>query len=142
MSPAVSPGALSLAHWSYAAMLAFCLAGTLPLHVYYGLSVLRQARRLLLAMLPVACLFVAWDVTATSAGQWRFDPAQTLPPRVAGLPLEEYAFFLVIPLAGILTYEAVGVALRRHGDRLDRHTAPGDRHAALEDRQGEGTRSP
>ena len=48
---------------------------------------------------------------------WHFDPAQTMAVRVAGLPLEEYAFFLVIPLAGILTYEAVGVARERHRRR-------------------------
>jgi hypothetical protein len=33
--------------------------------------------------------------------------------RLLGLPLEEYAFFVVIPLAGILTYEAVAVARSR-----------------------------
>ena len=73
---------------AYAVMLAFCLAGTLPLDWYYRLGVLRQARRLALAVLPVALLFLAWDVAATAAGHWRFDPGQTLPPRVLGLPLE------------------------------------------------------
>jgi hypothetical protein len=33
--------------------------------------------------------------------------------RLWGLPLEEYAFFLVIPLAGILTFEAVTVVRER-----------------------------
>jgi hypothetical protein len=33
--------------------------------------------------------------------------------RFFGLPLEELAFFVVIPLAGLLTYEAVGVVIRR-----------------------------
>lgn len=97
-------------HASYAAMLAFVLAGSLPLHWFYHLSVLRQPLRLLAAIVPVAVLFLAWDLMATAAGQWRFDPAQTFAARLWGLPLEEYAFFVVIPLAGILTYEAVGVA--------------------------------
>lgn len=96
----------------YAAMLAFVLAGTVPLHRVFGLSVLRQRRRLALAVLPVAAIFVGWDVLATRAGHWAFDPSQTLPARVAGLPVEEWLFFLVIPLAGILTYEAVRVVLR------------------------------
>ena len=100
-------------HAAYAAMLAFCLAGTLPLSWYYRLGVLRQVRRLAVAILPVALVFAAWDVAATAAGHWRFDPAQTLPPRVLGLPLEELAFFVVIPLAGILTYEAVTEVRRR-----------------------------
>jgi lycopene cyclase domain-containing protein len=108
---------MTLRHGAYAAMLLFVLAGCLPLHRVYGLSVLRQPRRLALAVLPVAVVFAAWDVAATAAGHWHFDPAQTLAVRVAGLPLEEYAFFVVIPLAGILTYEAVGVARERYRRR-------------------------
>lgn len=107
---------MGLRHLAYAAMLAFCLLGTLPLTWYYRLGVLRQVGRLALAILPAGALFVVWDVAATAAGHWRFDPAQTLAPRVAGLPLEEITFFVVIPLAGILTYEAVG-AVRRGGLR-------------------------
>jgi lycopene cyclase domain-containing protein len=91
-------------------MLAFVLFGTLPLHRFYRLSVLRQPVRLLIAIVPVAVLFVSWDLMATATGHWRFDPAQTLAVRLWGLPLEEYAFFVVIPLAAILTYEAVAVA--------------------------------
>ena len=94
-------------HLSYAAMLAFVLLGTLPLHRCYRLRVFRQPLRLLVAIVPVAALFVAWDLMATSAGHWRFDPAQTFAGRLWGLPLEEYAFFVVVPLAGILTFEAV-----------------------------------
>jgi lycopene cyclase domain-containing protein len=96
-------------------MLAFVLVGTLPLHRFYHLSVLRQPLRLFAAIVPVALLFIAWDLVATAAGHWYFDPAQTFAVRLWGLPLEEYAFFLVIPLAGILTFEAVTVAgARRH----------------------------
>ena len=102
-------------HASYVAMLAFVLIGILPLHRYYRLDVLRQPLRLLAAIVPAAALFVVWDLAATAAGQWHFDPAQTFAARLWGLPLEEYAFFVVIPLAGILTFEAVAVArsLRR-----------------------------
>jgi lycopene cyclase domain-containing protein len=102
-------------HASYAAMLAFVLAGTLPLNWVYHLSVLRQPLRLLLAIVPVTVIFLVWDLMATAAARWRFDPAQTFGWRLWGLPLEEYAFFVVIPLAGILTYEAVGVVRSRRG---------------------------
>jgi lycopene cyclase domain-containing protein len=100
-------------HASYVVMLALVLIGTLPLHRYYRLSVLRQPLRLLAAIVPAAALFVVWDLAATAAGQWHFDPAQTFAARLWGLPLEEYAFFVVIPLAGILTFEAVAVARSR-----------------------------
>ncbi len=94
-------------------MLAFVLIGTLPLHRYYHLSVLRQPLRLLMAIAPVAVVFIAWDLLATASGHWQFDPAQTFAMRLWGLPLEEYAFFVVIPLAGILTFEAVAVVRAR-----------------------------
>ena len=109
---------MSLPHWSYVAMLAFCLAGTLPLIPAFRLRVLQQPRRLLLTILAAGAPLLVWDLHATAVGHWRFDQAQTLPWRVAGLPLEEIAFFVVIPLAAVLTYEAVRAARRR--DRAGR----------------------
>lgn len=104
---------MSLSHWAYVAMLAFCLAGTLPLVPAFRLSVLRQPRRLLLTALLAGTPFLVWDLYATHTGHWWFDADQTLPPRVAGLPLEEVAFFVVIPVVSVLTFEAVKVARRR-----------------------------
>ncbi len=105
---------MSLPHWAYAAMLAFCLAGTLPLIPVFRLQVLRQPRRLLLTVLAAGTPFLVWDLLATRAGHWRFDESQTLRWRVAGVPLEEVAFFVVIPVVAVLTYEAVRV-VRRSG---------------------------
>ena len=73
----------------------------------FRLRVLRQPGRLLLTIVAAGAPFLVWDLYAVHAGHWRFDAAQTLPWRVAGLPLEEIAFFVVIPLATVLTYEAV-----------------------------------
>ncbi|MEO3939117.1 lycopene cyclase domain-containing protein [Dermatophilaceae bacterium Soc4.6] len=117
-------------HLAYAAMLAFVLVGTLPLHRVFDLDLAHQVRRVALSVLPVAVVFVGWDVAATAAGHWSFDPAQVLPLRVLGLPLEELSFFVVVPLAGLLTYEAVGAVLRaggvgsavRRGTRDDRRS--------------------
>jgi lycopene cyclase domain-containing protein len=109
---------MSLLHWAYVAMLVFCLAGTLPLVPALRLRVLRQPGRLLLTVVAAGTPFLVWDLYATHAGQWWFDAAQTLPWRVAGLPLEEIAFFVVIPLVSVLTYEAVRVS--RRPDRAGR----------------------
>src|SRR3712207_5405066 len=111
---------MTLQHWSYVAMLAFCLAGTLPLVPAFRLGVLRQPRRLALTVVAAGAPFLVWDLYATRAGHWEFDPAQTLPWRVGGLPLEEVAFFVVIPLVSVLTYEAVRVVRRRDGTRPSR----------------------
>ena len=109
---------MTLQHWSYVAMLAFCLVGTLPLVPAFRLRVFQQPKRLVLTVVAAGSPFVVWDLYATHVGHWRFDPAQTLPWRVAGLPLEEIAFFVVIPLVTVITYEAVGAA--RRADRAGR----------------------
>ena len=97
-------------HFAYVAMLAFCLVGTLPLELVLHVGVYRRVRRLALTIAPVLAVFVAWDLYAISRGHWQFDPAQTLGVVLpGGLPLDELLFFLVIPLAAVLTLEAVRV---------------------------------
>lgn len=98
-------------------MLVFCLLGTLPLVPAFRLRVLHQPRRLLLTILAAGTPFLLWDLWATHVGHWRFDQEQTLPWRVAGIPLEEVAFFVVIPLVAVLTFEAVKVVQGRGESR-------------------------
>ena len=98
---------MSLSNWSYVAMLAFCLLGTLPLVPAFRLRVLHQPRRLLATIALAGTPFLLWDLWATHAGHWWFDADQTLPPRIADLPLEEISFFVVIPLVSVLTFEGV-----------------------------------
>ncbi|NYD58285.1 lycopene cyclase domain-containing protein [Nocardioides marinisabuli] len=104
---------MSLLQLSYVAMLVFCLVGTLWLVPAFRLDVLRQPRRLALTVLAAGTPFLLWDLGATAAGHWHFDDEQTLPWRVAGLPLEEIAFFVVIPLVSVLTLEGVRAARPR-----------------------------
>ena len=115
---------MSPQHWSYVAMLAFCLVGTLPLVPAFRLRVLRQPARLLLTIVAAGSPFLVWDLYATRAGHWLFDAGQTLPWRVAGLPLEEIAFFVVIPLVSVLTYEAVLAVGRRDRSPRPRERRP------------------
>lgn len=102
----------------YLALMAGCLLVTLPLELVLGARVYRRPRRLVAAVLPVAAAFVLWDLVAIDRGHWWFNPERTtgimLP---GGLPLEELAFFLVIPICGLLTYEAVGICLARWRSR-------------------------
>lgn len=93
---------------AYAAMLAFVLVVTLPLELLLGARVYARWRRLALTVLCAGLPFLVWDVLATAAGHWRFDLDQTLGVVVPGdLPLEEVLFFVVIPIASVLTLEAV-----------------------------------
>ena len=95
-------------HLSYLLVLAGCLGAALWLEPVLKVNVLRRWRRLLLTLLPVAVVFVLWDLAAIAAGHWTFDPAQTtgilLP---GGLPVDEVLFFVVVPICAVLGFEAV-----------------------------------
>jgi lycopene cyclase domain-containing protein len=94
--------------------MAGCLAVTLPLEFAFRARVYRRPRRLLRAMALPVLLFLVWDAVAIARGSWWFSSRYTT-GWIAGLgvPVEELAFFLVIPLCALLTYESVSVVLGR-----------------------------
>lgn len=103
-----------MSHLVYLALLAACLAGTLPLELVLHVGVCRRWRRLAATVLHVLVVFGGWDVLAVHLGLWSYDGhylvGLTLPGR---LPLEELLFFVVVPVCAVLTYEAV-LARRPH----------------------------
>jgi lycopene cyclase domain-containing protein len=52
----------------------------------------------------VAIPFISWDVWFTAKGVWWFNADYTLGILIAGLPLEEWLFFIFIPFSCIFTY--------------------------------------
>lgn len=102
-----------LNQFAYLGVLAFILAATLPLELYLGVRVWRRPRRLALTVVPVVVVFVVWDLYAISRDHWFFDPEQTTGLVVLGiLPIEELLFFVVVPIAAVMTLEAVRVVRR------------------------------
>ena len=55
----------------------------------------------------VAVLFVAWDMAAVHAGHWRFNALYTLGLRIGGLPIEEWLFFVAVPLIAMSMWELI-----------------------------------
>ena len=89
-------------------MLIFTLCGSGWLEIVLKTGVLRRLKRAALSILPISFLFLIWDAYAIAKGHWFFDRAQML--GIVGpfrIPLEEYLFFIVVPLAAILTIEGV-----------------------------------
>jgi lycopene cyclase domain-containing protein len=97
--------------WQYLIVLGACLLITAPLEIF-GDGVYRQARRAAFAILPVAAVFVVWDAVAIAAHIWKYNPRYVsgieLP---ADIPVEELLFFIVVPLCGLFTYNAVDTIL-------------------------------
>lgn len=95
-------------HWSYMGMLIFTLIGSGWLEIVLKTGVLRRIKRAALSILPISILFLIWDAYAIARGHWFFDRSQML--GILGpfqIPLEEFLFFIVVPLAAILTIEGV-----------------------------------
>ena len=97
-----------MAKFAYLGVMLFTILGSVWLEVLLRTRVLRRGWRLVISILPVLVVFVVWDLYAIARGHWTFDPQRTtgvLFP--GGLPLEEVVFFVVVPLASVLTLEAV-----------------------------------
>lgn len=56
------------------------------------------------AAILVAVPFIIWDVFFTAKGVWWFNTDYTLGIVIAGLPLEEWLFFICIPFSCVFTY--------------------------------------
>jgi len=104
---------MTMDNWQYLLVLAACLVITAPLE-FFGAGVYRQPWRTAAAVLPVAMVFVVWDAIAIAARVWSYNPRFITGIELPGaMPIEELAFFVVIPLCGLLTYNAVNAILER-----------------------------
>jgi lycopene cyclase domain-containing protein len=60
----------------------------------------------------VAAVFLVWDGVAIAARVWKYNGQYItgieIPPHI---PIEEVLFFVIIPLCGLLTYNAVTTIL-------------------------------
>jgi lycopene cyclase domain-containing protein len=59
------------------------------------------------AIILSGIVFIAWDILFTSWGVWGFNPRYLCGLWIAGLPIEEWLFFICIPYACIFSYEAL-----------------------------------
>lgn len=100
----------------YLVVMGLCLLITLPLELLLGARVWRRPRRLLVAMAPLVLAYSIWDIALIAAGSWSYSEEKLtgilLPFE---MPLEELVFFIVVPICGLLTLEAVGNVLTALG---------------------------
>lgn len=106
-----------MGRWEYFAVLAGCLIVTSPLELVLGAHVYRRPVRLVRTLVLPLLVFYVWDAIAIHRHVWdfasRFTTGWHVPP---GVPLEEMAFFVIVPLCALLTFEAVDrLAGRRRG---------------------------
>lgn len=73
----------------------------------------KKWKYLLVATLIPLVFFVAWDAWFTERGVWWFNDNYILGPRLLGLPIEEWLFFVVVPYCSIFIYEVTKLYLPR-----------------------------
>lgn len=108
-----------MGHFGYLAMLAFTVVGSFWLEIFLKVGVLKRINKVIRALAPVAVAFIIWDAYAISKNHWHFDKRQIL--GMYGpfhIPLEEFLFFLIVPIAAIMTIEAVTKVRKDLGDEL------------------------
>jgi lycopene beta-cyclase len=94
--------------YQYLLLMVACLVVTLPLEFLFGARVWRRPRLLTMALVPTVAIFVLWDLLAIARDNWTFNPDYVTGRELPGnLPIEELVFFVVIPICGLLTLEAV-----------------------------------
>jgi lycopene cyclase domain-containing protein len=95
-------------NFSYLGVLLFIPVFSWWLEWAFAIRVLRSPARLGLTLLLVIPAFIMWDAYAIAEGHWFFDPNQmTGIFGPLGVPLEEYLFFVLVPIAAVLTWEGV-----------------------------------
>ena len=95
-------------------MLGFTVIGSFWLEVIFKVGVLRRIKRVALSIGPTAVLFLIWDYYAVTSGHRFLDKYQVVGIYgPSGIPLEEFLFFIIVPLAALMTIEAVR-AVKKH----------------------------
>ncbi|GIV31120.1 MAG: hypothetical protein KatS3mg029_0471 [Saprospiraceae bacterium] len=89
-----------------------CWSATLFFPLAYSfdsrISYFKSWPALFKATLPVAGIFILWDVIFTWREVWGFNERYLTGINLLGLPWEEWAFFIIIPFSCLFIYEALG----------------------------------
>lgn len=94
--------------FSYLAVLLFIFFTTLFLELILKARVWQKMKRLFLTVLPVLIAMTIWDWYAITESHWFFDKDLTTGSILFGfLPIEEFLFFIFVPIAALLSFEAV-----------------------------------
>lgn len=96
-------------HFTYLMVDVCCVLVPLLFSFHPRLRFYKEWKHFLLPCLLTAFFFLLWDALYTKLGVWGFDSRYVLGYFMAGMPMEEYLFFICIPFASIFSYHAFTV---------------------------------
>lgn len=93
--------------WLYLSLLFFSLIVPLSLSFDRKLQFYKSWKFLFPSIFAVALFYLVFDAYFTKIGVWGFNSLYHLNMPVAGLPLEEWLFFIAVPYACIFLHESL-----------------------------------
>jgi lycopene cyclase domain-containing protein len=91
-------------HFTYLFLNLITIAGPLALSFDKKVAFYKNLNQFIVAMLATSTLYILWDIWFTKINVWLFNPQFLYGNWFAGLPLEEYIFFIIIPYACLFIY--------------------------------------
>jgi lycopene cyclase domain-containing protein len=91
--------------WEYSFYMFAVIFGTIVLNLLFKLKPIKKIKTVFLSILPVAVLFVLWDILAAYRGHWSFNMEHMLGLVIINQPLEEVVFFFAVPFYYITIWE-------------------------------------
>ena len=93
--------------WLYSSLLFFSLIVPFALSFDRKLQFYKSWKFLFPSIFAVAFFYLAFDIYFTKIGVWGFNTQYHLNLLVAGLPLEEWLFFIVVPYSCVFLHESL-----------------------------------
>jgi lycopene cyclase domain-containing protein len=97
--------------WTYALLLAASLAVPLARSFEPRIRFWKKWRALFAGIAVMMLIYIPWDILFTQKGVWAFNHQYVSGLFIAGLPIEEWLFFIIISYCVVFTYEVVKLFL-------------------------------
>jgi lycopene cyclase domain-containing protein len=97
-----------LTHFSYLVVILFVALCAVSVNFGFRLRIGSRGRQLLQTEMMILAIYLSWDTWAIAKKSWFFDHHQIVNVDVLPkVPVEEFLFFLVVPIMIILSYQAL-----------------------------------
>lgn len=94
-------------NYYYLGLMIFTLSYPLSQSFEHRIQFAKNLYALIPATLVMAAIFIAWDHWFTVIGIWEFNPRYILGIYFLELPIEEWAFFFIVPYSCVFIYEVL-----------------------------------
>lgn len=97
----------------YLGLMIFTLSYPLARSFEHRIQYAKNLYALIPATLVMATIFIAWDHWFTVIGIWEFNPRYILGIYFLELPVEEWAFFFIVPYSCVFIYEVLNYFVKK-----------------------------